>query len=268
MAGLITYASVLSSVRTQLIEQTAGRFLEDSEIKDWMQEALNIINRKVMFLKQRATIAGTASIETGEQGQKIFGLPSDFLSIDPEDGISISGIYRKKATAAQYRLLQAKAVGDPNSGGTVSTSDFFSLAYEGVILNFFTKGLWKDEIDAGRSGWTVYFDPDINTTDTVTYWYACQHPDPSTDDIYIQKDFKMLVVWKTCEVGAMKFINAGRASTAMLEAFSALAEREMEDALLYYKNQLTEPPRILSPKDLGLYCSMTRGGNRTRVRRE
>lgn len=251
----ITFAEAARFVRTEFAER--GTFISDDtgnmEIKDAMQIALNELNLELRFLRDRTTINGSSYIASWGSNPFMYELPATFLAIDRWGGILQNGIHRLEASEAQYALQQEKAVGSPSTSGTITTTDFFEESFTGLVFHYFTRFVMKSEVDAGRSGFLAYFDPQLALTSTVEFSFICTHGDPTTL-IYLPTQFKSLLTFKTCELLSMKFVSAGRCSPAVLNAFSQLAEQRLMAAKTYFDNK-PQKPRIHCAKEIGMYNS-------------
>src|SRR3990167_645813 len=257
LGSLLQFSDIATSIRTQLAERTDGQFISNTagaaEVQDVVQEALNQLNNELKFLRDKVTISGASYIASWGSSPKMYTLPDTFHAVDHLVGILENGIHRLEASERQYARLQEPSVAPTNSSHTVSTEDFFSISFSGLIFHYFTRWVIKSEIDNGRSGYLCYFDPQLGGTDSVDVFFIARHPDP-TSAIYLPYQFKYLLVHKACALIAPKFINAGRASLGMLTYFENLVAQDMIETRKYF-NQKPRNSRILGPKEAGMYNS-------------
>lgn len=262
----MNFTEVVTAVRAMWSEVTDKQFLYDTtgpaELQLVIQEALNELNTELKFLRDRTTINGSSYITSCGSGPEwgsnpfMYELPSTFHALDKLGGILQNGIRRLEGSEPNYYKYQESYVAPTDVDHTVSTDDFYTAEFTGLIFHYFTKWVIKSEIDNGRSGYLCYFDPQLRLSDSVDVWFISTHPDPTTT-IYLPGQFKMLLVYKACELLAPKFINAGRASAQMALYFTNLVERRMIEAKDHF-GQKSSPTRILGPKDMNMYNSACR----------
>lgn len=253
------------NVRRKLAEPTDGRFFEDDEIVQWVNEALRDMSTDLRCFKKSTTILGSAYIGSPASGDTYrYELPTDFLWLDKSRGIKINGLRVKGATQQEIDAMQEKDLAGATNNEIIYAEDYYTEVYTDLTFCYTVDYIMLDEIDAGRSGKVGFFLPNPQATDSIVIYYIAKHPTLSsdTDTVYIDQQFEPLVIASAAYKGASKMNAAGFVPMTFVDLMFKEYDYYNNKAKTYYTEAKKQPdrrPKIKTGKQVfGLYNSVGR----------
>ncbi len=258
----LSAVTIAARVRRQLAEPNIDRFLTAAEIYEWLNDTLREMSAKAKFLKKHVTVLETSYITALGTDPKYFECPSDFICIDKDLGILQNGVRRLPTTDRELYAFQPQEY-STNISGSAVLFDAVSLSEN---FNFFysVDYLFKDEMDAARTGILMWFLPSPAVGDSYILNYVARHPTVSsaTFTIFMSETDESALVYGTCIYALDKMIAAGRpGAQAAADRFEKRWDEKFGDMRKRFSVEEKVPDKnfaIRSPRQLGYYNSARR----------
>lgn len=252
----LTAAILEDGIRTIFAER--GQFLTSAEIARAVWKALDDLNIRLKYLKDTTTITGSGYITSWGTSPKRYEPPDDFLIPDEVNGVIQAGLRRLGMNEQKFYSYQSRAITDSQ---TLTGNDFFEQDVNGLIFHYTVDFIVKSELDASpaRNGRLVWFEPNLENTDTVTLWYLVKHPNPATK-IYLPDEYENLCIYDAAKFLALKYKNANRGAAEIVPMMDTAFKNELSVIEQHIKDKVPdERLRVMGPRELGMYSSHVRG---------
>ena len=268
---MATLSDYRDRIRTAVAEPTNGRFFNDSEINEWINEALLTIANDLQMFKRSETFLGSAYVGTPTTSEIYkYELPDDFMRIDKNQGIKINGLRVKGATQRQIDEQQEVQLANAANDQVLYSEDYYTEIYTNLTFVYTVDYIDLDEIDAGRNGRLCWFLPNREDDDSIKLYYIASHPVLSSDSdiVYVDKQYENLIVNYGAYKAAQKMMIAGFVSENDVATYRNGYDEVWLKAKKFYtdiKKQNDQKPRIMTGKQVyGLYNSVGRRRKRNK----
>lgn len=240
---------------TTIITESASRLWDplkqrykEADIIRWLNYTLDDCAGKLGFEKKKATVLGSTYVAALGTTPRYFELPSDFLGLDRNAGIRINGLRRLAATDAEVDLYQQKEIAssDLDSDDTIYIDDYFSESYTGLILHYALDFVYKDEIDASRSGKLMWFTPDVVDTDSIVYQYYVlpdQYASGSSNQANLVRHTSEVLVLGIIYRAMQKAFYGGAVNKDRLDVAKGIYDEKMAEVAAYYADANKVPDK-------------------------
>ncbi len=232
----MTQAEIYADVRARLHSPVADRPFKDTELAQWLQQAIDEITVDVGFEKKWTTILGSAYVVALGTAPKYYSLPDDYFMVDPMDGIYKNGIPQFPMSAAEMNLFMEKAAAAASTGTTITVEDYLTDTMSGTINQYSIDFMEPDEITATRSGYLLWFAASPAATDSLRVRYVAlpAYFSGAATTSNIMRPFGELLVLGTLKRALQKKVFLGQGSHADID----LAQREYDKMTMKAKNYI------------------------------
>ena len=261
----LTRTQVIADARSRLHEPTDGRYFDDDpEMYLWYNMTIDEIARKVGYERETLSFLGndgTYFVSALGTDPRFYTIPDNYMMIDPDYGIKINGIRQLGSSNREIDLFQQKGVTEALNS-TIYIDDYFTESYSGLVAYYITEYVLKEDIDAGRKGWLISFQPSPGATDTISIRFLTlpAYPTVGGDSTNLMRQFAEALVLGVTKRGKEKQFN-----DALISQASLLDTRnefdKMIDEMKEYVYNLSHPDKIYKVKTArqayGMYKSAT-----------
>lgn len=157
----MTLAELRDAVRSRIARQQNTRLITNTEIDEWLNEALVDLVKELKFLRKFGEIDDLDKVLSRGSNPYYYQLPSDFIDLAPESALMMNGLRRLPLTEREFYKFQQMDL--TASSDTIYGDEFFQKAYNGVLFHYGKELYYADEVAAGRTGRLAFFIPNLTS---------------------------------------------------------------------------------------------------------